>query len=85
MEIWAFIVMAVLAFTYVVVSEIYRGRCPRCRRFFGGKTVKKTSFRDPCPGKTEIFKVKYSYRCKYCDHMWEEIYDEHIHSWNRCV
>jgi hypothetical protein len=85
MEIWAFIVIAVLAFAYFVTAEIFRGRCPHCRRFFAGKTIKKTSSSDPSPGKTEIFKVKYSYRCKYCDHMWEETYDDHIHSGYRCL
>ncbi len=84
MEIWAFIVLAVLIFAYFVASAVFRGRCPRCRRFFGGRTIAKTNFRDSSPASKQIFKVKYKYRCRYCDHVWEETYDEHIHAGYHC-
>ena len=70
---WISALIGVFVAGFIVLSIsaglVLETQCPRCKKFFARESIRREIWsRWTGPERTE----RYYYRCKYCNHGWEE-------------
>lgn len=70
LPLWAFVVIVIIFIAVAVISWVFRGRCPKCKRFFAfSKTGEKRGDRGFFSGNTWQ-----EWLCCYCAHReWRKV------------
>lgn len=72
------VVFIIVIFTIAIISEIYRTRCPKCRKFWARKIYRTTDSYETHRmlrenQHTHVHSISYCI-CKFCGHQWKQKY-----------